>query len=87
MTDWQIKLLRALAEVGGVTTGRLSELAWGARFIGRKGKRIQSAWARGDLLRLEGMGFVRRMDDLKPVCWIRTVAGTAAIEGEATRHG
>lgn len=86
MTEWQIKLLHALVQVGGFTTGRVSERAWGERF-GRNGKRIQSAWARRDLLRLEGMGFVRRMDDLKPVCWIRTIAGTAAIKGEATRHG
>jgi hypothetical protein len=27
----------------------------------------------------EDGGFVAKMDDLKPICWIRTPAGTAAM--------
>lgn len=78
-SEWQMKLLSVLSEDSGFETGRASELAWADRFTGRNGKRIQSMWARGDLLRLEFAGLVSRLDNQKPVAWCRTAKGTGAV--------
>lgn len=38
-----------------------------------------SQWASSRLRRLEKAGLVARMDGGKPIAWVRTAAGTAAV--------
>lgn len=42
-----------------------------------------SQWASSRLRRLEKAGLVARMDAEKPIAWVRTAAGTAAVAGVA----
>lgn len=73
-------ILAALDGQGALTTGQVrirSGVYAGA------GGRTASAWVRGELLSLEKKGLVAKLDDLKPDCWLRTPAGTLALnDGE-----
>ena len=68
-------ILLALSE----TTG------WGIRemrdcCLSDRGPRAHwSQWASSRLRRLEKAGLVARMDDEKPIAWLRTKAGSAAV--------
>lgn len=42
-----------------------------------------SQWASSRLRRLEKAGLVARMNGEKPIAWVRTAAGTAAVAGVA----
>lgn len=42
-----------------------------------------SQWASSRLRRLEKAGLVARMDGEKPIAWVRTAAGTAAVTAVA----
>lgn len=66
------QILQALSEREG----------WGIREMPRDfGPRAHwSQWATSRLRRLEKAGLVARMDAEKPIAWVRTAAGTAAVE-------
>ena len=68
--------LAALTEDAGFTTGQVAKRVPNGHHNGH----IHSAWVRGDLLEMEKLGLVRRLDDQKPGCWCRTAAGTAALK-------
>lgn len=71
------QLLEALDEDGGFTTGdvtKRSQLSFGCNAHQRSGA------ARSFLMLMMRDGYVRQMDDLKPVCWVRTPKGTAALK-------
>lgn len=72
-----IKILRALDERGGSTTGQVSVEVFPDP--GDGGRQRMSAHVRRRLAELQRQGFVRHLDDQKPVCWCRTAAGTNAI--------
>lgn len=74
-------ILACLSETGGFLTARVATLMRERGIgLGTHSPRIQSAHIRQDLLRLKRAGLVTEMDGDKPVCWIRTKAGTAALE-------
>jgi hypothetical protein len=77
MSPEEIAILTALSEDGGRQTGQITQRS--GAFL-RLGKRIASAWVRNQLLYLEKQGFVARLDEEKPVCWIRTGAGTKMLK-------
>ncbi len=68
-------LLAVLTEVGGFTSGAVAK---SIPMAGETGMTV-----RPDLIELSRRGLVRLLDDQKPVCWCRTVAGTAAVEHPA----
>jgi hypothetical protein len=70
------KILEVLAEDGGFVA---LAVARRANLMSGCNGRQQSGAAQSWLKSLEGRGFVAKMDDLKPICWIRTPAGTAAM--------
>lgn len=67
-------ILAALSTDGGFVTGEVSKKV--VRPQGRT-TRTHSAAVRQQLLVLEGAGLVRKLDDQKPVCWVKTDAGAA----------
>lgn len=73
LTERGCKLLAALTEDGGFTTRDA------ARRAGIQPGPIASAWVRQDLLYMEKVGLVSRLDDQKPTAWVRTPLGTEAI--------
>jgi hypothetical protein len=75
LTEVDRKILAALDERGGSLTG---DVAAAARPWGRD-RRVESAWTRERLVDLKKRGLVAELDDQKPVCWLRTAAGTEAL--------
>lgn len=74
------RILEFLSEDGGFTTGRVAE-----NFTGYgDNKRQRSGAVRSWLNILQKRGLVAPMDDLKPVAWVRTPAGTAALAHGST---
>lgn len=71
-----LKILSALAEDGGFTALAVADRA----DLGSGNGRMRSGAMRSWLSLLEARGLVAKMDDLKPICWIRTPAGTAALQ-------
>jgi hypothetical protein len=69
------RLLSCLSEGGGWTAGQI------ARHMGYAHVRSQSQIIRRDLLRMEALGWVARLDDKTPTAWVRTQKGTEAING------
>lgn len=68
------RLLSALDEYGGMTASHVArELGWGSNI--RSGMQI----VRRELDALCERGLARRLDDLKPTCWLRTPAATEAL--------
>lgn len=80
LTPFQRALLAVLDETGGFTTGRASERA--DHPYCRDNARQRSAAARYDFAEMMTEGLVRPIDDLKPIVWVRTKAGTAALVGQ-----
>lgn len=74
-TETEREILSRLTEEGGFTTGRVAKHVSYCKF----NKRARSAAVREWLLRLEREGLVAKLDDQKPVCWVRTSRGTDAI--------
>lgn len=72
------KILKALADDSGCTT--LTVAARAGITYGRGNGRMMSGAMRSWLTLLERRGLVAKMDDQKPICWIRTAAGTAALQ-------
>lgn len=73
MSEYERKVLNALAWFGGFTTGQVAERV-SPMFGGNK--RQHSAAVRSWLLGLEKKGLVKRLDDQKPVCWTRATKAT-----------
>lgn len=70
------KILSALAEDGGFTALAISDRSG----VGDGSGRMRSGAMRSWLTLLEARGLAARMDDQRPICWIRTPAGTAALQ-------
>lgn len=68
LTDYEQKVLAALSTDGGFLTG---DVASRVMFVISPNSRKQSAAVRALLVGLERKGLVRRMDDQKPVCWVK----------------
>lgn len=73
------KILAAMAEDGGFTALSIADRS-GLPSSGNG--RMRSGAMRSWLSLLEGCGLVRKMDDLKPIAWVRTPAGTSFWQGE-----
>lgn len=67
------RLLCCLSENGGWTSGQL------ARQMGYPNVGSEAHLIRRDLLRMEALGWVGRLDEKRPVCWVRMRAGTEAM--------
>lgn len=69
LTDYDKKILAVLNTEGGFTTVDVA-----TKITPRFGSnnRQHSAAVRSWLCRLERNGLVRKLDDLKPVCWVKT---------------
>lgn len=68
-------ILELLSEDGGFVTGHIAR---NVPMFGSNGHQ-QSGTVRSWLIDLKKRGLVRFLDDQKPVCWVRTAAGTAAL--------
>lgn len=68
LTDYDKKILAVLDTEGGFTTARVV-----ARITPRFGSnnRQHAAAVRSWLCRLERNGLVRKLHNLKPVCWVK----------------
>lgn len=67
------QILVCLSETGGWTAGQI------ARQLGYSNVRSEAQRIGHHLRQLEGRGLVGRLDDRAPVAWVRTSAGTGAI--------
>lgn len=67
------RLLVCISEAGGWTAGGI------AQRMGYTNVRSNAQIIRRDLLRMEALGWVAKLDDKKPTMWVRTLAGTAAL--------
>lgn len=72
----ELMVLKALDEDGGFLTG---EVAARLSLVGYDNGHQRGAAVRSWLIGLRSRGLVAELDDKKPVCWIRTSAGTAAL--------
>lgn len=68
LSDYDRKILIVLDTVGGYTTSDVADRVW-PEFGGSR--RTHSAAVRSWLLDLEKKGLVKRLDDEKPVCWVK----------------
>lgn len=84
VTSFTAELLAVLTEQGGFTTGRVSKAA--KISYCSDNARARSGAVRAALDNLKVMGLVDFLDDQKPVCWVRTPAGTAALEEYALKN-
>ena len=73
MSDHVEKILAVLTTTGGFTTGRVARMAE-IRF-GCNGHQ-NSGYVRQVLLSMERAGLVRKLDDDKPVCWVKVDAAS-----------
>lgn len=64
------EILAVLSTDGGFTTGDVAKKV--PRMLSSVNARMHSAAIRQWLLKLEGDGRVKKMDDQKPVCWALT---------------
>lgn len=69
------KLLQAIGTIGGTPSGEAACIAWG--FADRRAKTQEAVRV---FRALEARGWVRKMDDQKPICWLRTDAGDEALK-------
>lgn len=76
-TDEEIRILDALHEDGGFTTG---EVAKRTSISFGHSTRTSSSYVRLLLLRLQKRGLVSTLDDQKPICWTRTSSGTVELK-------
>ena len=77
MTDYERKVLAVLDQHGAMLT---RDVAAEVRPMFGHNSRTHSAAVRCWLLSLEKQGLVRRLDNQKPVCWLRAAT---ANDGEA----
>ena len=75
LEKWHHDILNFLDESGGFLTKYVGEKVW-PQFPARS----RSQAARMHLLALERMGLVSKMDNDKPICWVRTRSGTEAAQ-------
>lgn len=68
LTEYHQKILAALDTDGGFTTGDVAKRV--SPLFGHN-TRTHSAAVRSWLLQLEQAGLVRRLDDQKPVSWVK----------------
>ncbi|WP_241299572.1 MULTISPECIES: hypothetical protein [Burkholderia cepacia complex] len=68
LSEYDHKILIVLDTVGGYTTSDVADRVW-PEFGGSR--RTHSAAVRSWLLALEKKGLVKRLDDEKPVCWVK----------------
>lgn len=73
ISDPDFRLLLYLAENDGWTAGQI------AQQMDCENPRRAGARIRLDLLRMEKLGWVERLDDRSPTAWVRTPAGTEAM--------
>lgn len=76
-TDEEIRILDALHEDGGFTTG---EVAKRTSILFGHSTRTSSSYVRLLLLRLQKRGLVSTLDDQKSICWTRTASGTVELK-------
>jgi predicted ArsR family transcriptional regulator len=69
------RVLVCLSEHGGWTAGEI------ARQMGYTNARRHGQIIRRELLRMESVGWVGRLDDNAPVAWVRTPLGTEMMNG------
>lgn len=72
MDDWDKTVLSVLTQVGGFTTGRVAQRIEQSLGLFGHNKRTHAAFIRQKLLALEKGGLVQRLDDQKPVCWLKS---------------
>jgi hypothetical protein len=79
ITDAERKILLALDEDGGRKTGYVAREidAWRWTITGGRSFSLEIG---SQLKALMDRGLVAHLDAQKPVCWLRTPAGTAAME-------
>ena len=68
-TDYDSLILQVLQGPRGLTTGLIAGAC--KPYLGQD-RQVHSRYIRNRLLALQEVGKVRRMDDLKPVCWVLT---------------
>lgn len=84
LTSRERALLVVLAEDGGFTTSSVAKLTSEHVLAGWEA-RSRSQVIRHDLAHMHCRGLVAKLDAAKPVCWVRTARGTAALaEQEST---
>ncbi len=71
---YENQILLVLDEVGGFDTSHIANKVGGS-----SNRRKNSQLIRQLLLKLEEAGLVSKMDDEKPVCWLRTFAGSQVV--------
>lgn len=71
-------ILAALDDRVGTLTGDVTRAVVSSEKV-QSNARAESAIVRSILLDMEKMGWVDRLDNQKPVCWIRTPAGTVVL--------
>ncbi len=76
MSKYDHKILAALDTFGGYTT---SDVAAKVQPQFGSNKRQHSGAVRLWLVDLERRGLVRKLDDQKPVCWVKTSEGEKAL--------
>lgn len=78
LTTRDFDILSRLNEAGGFPTKHIARSLDSEAY--EKNARLQSS-AVGFLLRsLERRGLVAKLDDQKPICWVRTLAGSKALK-------
>lgn len=70
----EYRIMECLSETGGYPTGDVAFLVHGER------SRSISASMSRELKSLKVKGMVAELDDRKPVCWILTADGRAALD-------
>ncbi len=68
-TDYDSLILQVLHGQRGLTTGLIAGAC--KPYLGQD-RQVHTRYIRNRLLALQEAGKVRPMDDLKPVCWVRT---------------
>lgn len=74
LSDYDKKILAVLDTDGGFATGDVAK-----KVMPQFGRSVHahSGAVRRWLIVLEGKGLVRKLDNDKPVCWVKTAAGVA----------
>lgn len=76
LSTYEQKILSALDTQGGYTTG---DVAGKVHPQFGSNKRQHSGAVRSWLINLEKRGLVRKLDEQKPVCWVKTSTGENAL--------
>ena len=70
ITMRQAEILAVLGWGGGFVTGHIAALVPSVSTRGLS-RHVQSAWVRRELLQMEKAGLIKRLDNQKPVAWVR----------------